>query len=208
MGTDSDNFINMTERLSRDDILGCLYYGEVGDGILYAKLFKNKFIFDVTTKKWLWFNGCHWEPDIFERHLSAVDIVAKTYEALLYESRPKNGTDEMSMIEKHSISEEYFRLEKFVSCKIRRLRTVAGRKSVMRAARFNGLAMRGSEYKEISLRSKRMDVNDIDNNINTDNDFIDDEIQILNIIKKQNMGLNRILSEMREEIEKIKTDKQ
>ena len=65
-------------KITSEFIHECLFKNELGDGLLYAALHREKFIF-VPEKGWFFWNGVNWESDIFDRSIAAVDNVVKIY---------------------------------------------------------------------------------------------------------------------------------
>ena len=59
----------------------CFQANELGDGVLYARLLRGKFLYVKKMAQWLVWTGHHWGLDIMERHKGAVEEVVKTYEA-------------------------------------------------------------------------------------------------------------------------------
>lgn len=57
----------------------CFYANELGDGTYYAHLFRGKYVFAKKLKKWLLYNGYHWEYDYMEQVYHGVEEVALAY---------------------------------------------------------------------------------------------------------------------------------
>ena len=57
----------------------CLHAAELGDGILFAELHKNRFVFNKTGAEWLKWSGHYWEVDLMDDALSSVEDVAQEY---------------------------------------------------------------------------------------------------------------------------------
>lgn len=60
-------------------IISCLYNNERGDGMLFAKRFKNQFVYSKRSQQWLVWNGVHWEHDNKNLATSAVEMIAMIY---------------------------------------------------------------------------------------------------------------------------------
>jgi len=60
-------------------ILDCLNANELGDGSLFKTLHQGKFVFCKSMDAWLVWNGHHWEIDILDQALAAVERVVDTY---------------------------------------------------------------------------------------------------------------------------------
>jgi putative DNA primase/helicase len=102
----------------------CLYSNERGDGLLFARMYRDKFLFVKRTGTWMVWNGVHWEMDTKQLAPNAVEAVADAYnnERLVVEELAKteyaNGNKdaaELLMAEKKA----YIR-------RIERLRSVRG----------------------------------------------------------------------------------
>jgi len=72
---DKPNKPEITSKFVRD----CFYAGELGNGILFAAIFRNKFVFNKSENRWYFFNGQNWEPDIMNKAQIAVEKVAECY---------------------------------------------------------------------------------------------------------------------------------
>ena len=57
----------------------CYHNKERGDGVLYATLHRDKFVYNKSTEHWLVFNGNHWEIDKMHKSHAAVETVAMRY---------------------------------------------------------------------------------------------------------------------------------
>jgi len=57
----------------------CLANNERGDGILFASIHKGAFVYVKKSAEWLVWRGHHWEMDVYDEHLRAVEAVALAY---------------------------------------------------------------------------------------------------------------------------------
>lgn len=57
----------------------CLYSNSTGDGLLFAEMFRDKFLFIKNTEEWYEWTGHVWQRDKMNRSLAAVEQVALTY---------------------------------------------------------------------------------------------------------------------------------
>jgi len=57
----------------------CLFANEYGDGVLYATLFRDRFVYCKNMKEWYEWAGHHWQRDVMDRSLSAVGDVVECY---------------------------------------------------------------------------------------------------------------------------------
>lgn len=65
----------ITSRFIQD----CLYANELGDGMLAAALFKDRFLYVKSWEEWLSWEGHHWERDIMAKSKASVEEVAQEY---------------------------------------------------------------------------------------------------------------------------------
>jgi len=65
--------------LSGQFIQQCLYANEQGDGVLYATLFRDRFLFVKNTQEWYEWQGHYWKRDIMNRSLAAVEKLVDHY---------------------------------------------------------------------------------------------------------------------------------
>jgi len=57
----------------------CLLNNERGDGVLLARLMRDKIIYVKRTQRWMWWNGVHWEDDKRDLAHACVEEVASLY---------------------------------------------------------------------------------------------------------------------------------
>lgn len=57
----------------------CLFANALGDGTMYATLFRDRFLYCKNTQEWFEWTGHHWERDIMGRALAAVETVVQQY---------------------------------------------------------------------------------------------------------------------------------
>lgn len=67
--------------LSSQFIQECLFANEQGDGVLYATLFKDRFLYCKNTLEWYEWQGHSWKRDIMNRSLAAVEELVARYMA-------------------------------------------------------------------------------------------------------------------------------
>ena len=69
------------DEISSKFVRDCLAANELGDGVLFAKLLRDKFLYNTSEGTWLKWNGHHWERDELEDVLthveSVVDVIIK-----------------------------------------------------------------------------------------------------------------------------------
>ena len=140
-----DNGGHQETPITSDFIHGCLDANELGDGLLFAELHRDKFVYDAASGVWLRWAKHHWEVDIAETVLCAVEEVAEAYlvEYLKIAAQIGNALREGQTQLQEKLQDYQAALFK----RIKRLRTVKGRRSCVEFARTctNGLVIRGSE---------------------------------------------------------------
>jgi putative DNA primase/helicase len=122
--------------ISANFILECLNENELGDGTLFIKLYKDKFVFDASSGEWMIWNEYHWKRDEVNEALVAVDAVAQNYieEAtrvawrIAKENTKNNGQGNTDKLEK--TQKELYRRAK-------KLRGETGRNHCLSFARAN-----------------------------------------------------------------------
>jgi putative DNA primase/helicase len=57
----------------------CLFANAVGDGLLFATLFRDRFVYVKNFQEWYEWSGHVWKKDIMNRALAAVDKIAEIY---------------------------------------------------------------------------------------------------------------------------------
>ena len=57
----------------------CLFANELGDGTLFAHIFRGRFLYVKNTQEWFEWNGHYWQRDIMSRVLAAVEQVVQAY---------------------------------------------------------------------------------------------------------------------------------
>jgi len=65
----------ITSRFIQD----CLYANELGDGMLAAALFRDRFLYMKSSEEWLAWEGHHWDRDIMTKARASVEEVAQEY---------------------------------------------------------------------------------------------------------------------------------
>lgn len=124
----------------------CIDANEVGDGLLYAALLRNEFVYNNTTGEWLVWAGHHWERDIMEKNLAAAETVM--VRRLFEEARQLSG--EIEQLYKKNDQKTALNRQKTqqnVYKRIFRLRTDKGRNMCVKFARTNDdpIAIKGDE---------------------------------------------------------------
>lgn len=66
-------------QVDADLVRQCLANNERGDGILYSRLHRDKFVYVKKSQEWLKFNEHYWEQDVYQEFLRKVETVAIRY---------------------------------------------------------------------------------------------------------------------------------
>ncbi len=126
-------------------VLECLYQGELGNGLLYARLNRGKFVYVHNFAEWYRFTGHHWERDIKQQALAEVETVVDRYileieklSDLKSQKVKENAADYVKILEGQI---------KALQGQIFRLRTESGRQNCLKCAIVNRepLAIAGDE---------------------------------------------------------------
>jgi putative DNA primase/helicase len=128
----------------------CLYANELGDGMLYAAIHKDKFLYDKSTGEWMVWAGHHWEDDIRAKSLAAVEDVALRY----LEESQKVG-NEIGLAVKNEDKDSVGTLQKVqenIYKKIFRVRSDRGRTNCLKFAHTNPV-------NGLDITSKQLDTN-------------------------------------------------
>lgn len=71
---------NISEEITDDDIEGYLNENRVGDAKLFARLYRDKFVFVVNWNLWLFWAGHHWLEDVLNQKYQAMERVWRLYQ--------------------------------------------------------------------------------------------------------------------------------
>lgn len=74
-GDRRDGDVKITSTFVRE----CLYANELGDGMLFAAIHQDKFLYNKSSGSWLNWDGHHWGEDEMAKSMSAVEDVALRY---------------------------------------------------------------------------------------------------------------------------------
>ena len=136
----------ITPRFVRD----CLYANELGDGMLYAAIHRDIFLYNKSTAEWLCWAGHFWERDIMARSLASVENISQRYleEASNLVDRigaaVKNG-DKDKMQDMQKTQENIYK-------RVSRLRSERGRGNCLKFAHTN-------IENPISIKGDELDIN-------------------------------------------------
>ncbi|WP_320043508.1 bifunctional DNA primase/polymerase [uncultured Desulfobacter sp.] len=98
-------------KVTSDDLKNALAKSEQGDADLFVKMFRGKFCYDSSEKKWFKFNGITWEHDRCNQALNSVSKVADEY--LNEAKRLSNRQDDDHLDYIKALNERYGRLNKY-----------------------------------------------------------------------------------------------
>lgn len=126
-------------------ICDCLLANELGDGMLYAEIHRGRFVYMAAAKEWLYFNGVHWQVDVLDLHMRAVENVVDAYLRAAGEL-----SDKMSQALKDGAKDTFKELKSNQDAlykRVSRLRSSRGRKACIEFAHTSpgGLKIRGDE---------------------------------------------------------------
>lgn len=125
----------------------CLKANEYGDGLLFAYIHKEQYVFNVDSNEWLKWQGHYWQRDGLSTVLASVENVVVQYGMLLkyIESEIHKALQESNKAAVASLEEE----RKKVIKRIDKLHTDKGRKAALEFAKYNQscpLALEGDKF--------------------------------------------------------------
>ncbi len=125
----------------------CLFQNAVGDGLLFATLFRDQFLFVKNNQEWFEWTGHIWRRDIMNRSLAAVEKIAGLYlgeyerisSQIVERAQAGDGKDEIKKLSKKQ--------EKILE-RVRQLRGDNRRTSCLKFAHtiVNPLAIAGEDF--------------------------------------------------------------
>ena len=132
--------------LSSKFVRECLYANELGDGMLYAAIHKDQFVFNKSTGEWLTWGGSFWERDIMNQAASVVETVAERYLKEAY--KLVNQITEAKQAKESKKAVGLKATQDAIYTRVSRLRSNRGREQCLKMAhtnRENALAIKGDE---------------------------------------------------------------
>jgi putative DNA primase/helicase len=126
-------------------VLDCLRANELGDGLMFAALHKDRLVFNKATKEWLAWNGHHWTRDWSDEASVAVEAVVDRY---LAEAVTIGGQIAEAMKADDKGKERELKgIQSDLYKRVQRLRTKRGREACLSFAHTcrDTLAIRGDE---------------------------------------------------------------
>lgn len=132
-------------RISSRFIKQCLLANELGDGILYAAVQKDRFLYSNIAREWMKWEGHHWAEDIMQCALACTEDVVdrlheETYELTKQIEWASKKGDRERLEDLETTRETIFK-------RINRLRTDKGRNTCLKFARTckDPIAIKGDE---------------------------------------------------------------
>lgn len=135
------------KEISSKDIYDCLYSNELGDGMLYAKIHQNKFLYNKSSEEWLSWAGHYWEKDIMARSKACVEEITPYYLKIA-----KQLVDKISKSESKEEAKNLSDQQKFIYTRVSRLRSERGRTNTLKFAHTN-------IRNQISIKGDELDKN-------------------------------------------------
>lgn len=125
----------------------CLAANELGDGLLYAALHLDRFIYNKSAAEWYMWIDHHWERDIMSKAIAEVEAVARKYA----DYSVKIGTQVFKAIKEEDKKQlnNLQKKQKRIYDRVKRLRTKRGRSNCLEFGHTNHLsplAVRGEAF--------------------------------------------------------------
>lgn len=117
-------------KISSSTIRECLWANEVGDGVIFATLHRNRLVYNHNTGSWLVWAGHSWELDRMQRALAATSAVVDTYKA----ERAKVRLELKDTTQSKDTLDFLDLLEKQLGKRINKLQSISGRENCLKAA--------------------------------------------------------------------------
>lgn len=132
-------------------VMQCLESEQLGDGILYAALHKNRFVYAKNSQQWYVWNEHTWRRDDMDEAISAVENVAIRYgqEIMLLEQNIENAKKSGDEDEEKWVKRRDGKKIGLIRSRISALRKDAGRKACLTFSHtnpVNQLAIAGGEF--------------------------------------------------------------
>lgn len=117
----------------------CLRTSQLGDGILYATLLKDKYIFNSTSGYWFMWSGNSWVMDIHNKHLVDVEKVVDRY--LEETEKLASEANRAEKDRKEVIKKNLEKIRKDIFARVFDLRSDTRRNACVKFARTNKYAL-------------------------------------------------------------------
>jgi putative DNA primase/helicase len=136
---------NGNGKITSNYIKKCLDAHELGLGLLYATLLKNKLVYNNSSAEWLAWQGHTWQRDLMQTAYAATEDVV---DRLLQEHHTISGWIETAMKQKNQYRvDELTGRQRLIQKSVRKLREDKGRNACLKFSRTcrDPLAIRGDE---------------------------------------------------------------
>lgn len=108
----------------------CLWANEVGDGVIYATLHRDRLVYNHNTGSWLEWTGHSWDHDRMQRALAATSAVVE-----IYKTERARVKLEMKDTSKSVDTLDYLdAIDKTLGKRITKLQSISGRENCLKAA--------------------------------------------------------------------------
>ena len=139
--------VKLTSKFIRE----CLYANEYGDGSIYSEIHQGQFLFNKTACEWLSWTGHHWQRDIMDDSLAAVEAVSKVYidEAVCIAAEIGDMAGDKN---KEKEAGALMKTQELIYKRVCRLRTERGRVNCLKFAHtnpVNHLSIEGEEFDQL-----------------------------------------------------------
>ena len=142
-----------TDKVDSNLIEECLNANELGDGILYSVLNEGKYVYNKSSREWLRWTGHHWELDVMESSLAAVEDVCRAYlrEAVNIVQKIAKASEGGDQDAKQQIA-QLEKTQKWIYKRVYSLRADTRRNSCLKFAHSNPV-------KSLSIKGDELDQN-------------------------------------------------
>jgi putative DNA primase/helicase len=133
------------KKITSELLYDCLVGNELGDGILYATLFRDKYVYCNNSGEWYQWSGHYWQLDRMKRALADVEKIVDLYRGecrvISEQIVNMNGDDESAVSRLRKLQRDLLK-------RIRNLRTTNRRRACLEFAysNVNPLAITGEEF--------------------------------------------------------------
>jgi len=120
-------------KITSEFIRDCLNKNELGDALLYAALFRDKFVYNKGTGEWLIWDGHYWKLDIMTKSIASVEQVALIYAGEARKVLAEIGEKITAGVDpKSDVISKLSRIKKSLFKRVSELRTYGKRRAACR----------------------------------------------------------------------------
>ena len=123
---------NSNSEIASDFVMECLEAEQLGDGMLFAEIWRGLLVHSEITGEWLSWQGHYWETDVINRALAAVETVALRYGQEL--TRVFKEISEAHSNDEKDRAKSLEKLRDYLNSRVKRLRKSQGRKNCLEFA--------------------------------------------------------------------------